>query len=132
MGDWVCMDCGRRAAAAAASCTGCGSQQALLDGSKDDIRSLLCEIDDRRRDKHEARLRWAAVVLSMLVTALLVIFAHRVVLAILPLPAFVNLGITAGGLGILFYSGATRLLPARRRFAWATPRELEPPAQPAP
>ena len=61
--DFVCIQCGRRQPAAE-RCTGCGEDN-LLDLAKDQTRELLMDIDQRLRDRREARLRMLAVAIGI-------------------------------------------------------------------
>ena len=62
------------------------------------------------------------------VFAFLLIFLHEWVAALIPLPLFLRVGIAAALIGIALFNSAQKMFPARRRFEWARPREIEPQA----
>ena len=62
--DHVCTQCGRRQMAAE-RCSGCGSDDGLLDLRDERTRDLLVDMDMRRRDRRETQLRMLAVVIGI-------------------------------------------------------------------
>jgi hypothetical protein len=66
MAKFICVPCALPAEAAG-DCKRCGD--VLLDTSREDVRQLITDIDDRQRRVREQRLTWVAIAAGFVVVA---------------------------------------------------------------
>lgn len=125
---FVCTRCARRQEAAG-SCAQCGADDCVLDLGQRGVCELLTDMDDRRRDVHEARLRWAAVGVAMLLGAAVVVWARWILILVppIPFPFFLRVILLMSVLGVGLLTAAMKLWPARPRFGFARSDEPDPP-----
>lgn len=111
----VCVQCAITTDAPG-ECARCGD--VLLDTSRDDVRELLADIDDRRRRAHEQRMLWLSIACAFVVAIALWSIPgywnariHYFALPML-LDQLLLIGLLSAGLATL----TKRLLPSRPRF----------------
>jgi hypothetical protein len=112
---WVCSECGNCQESGGA-CAACG-EDPLVDAREADVRELLREMDQRRKDRFEGRTLWIAIPFGIALPVV-ILASFPLIFDLVPAPPLLTGVGSMIGVTMVVWIGIRKLFKPKVRFGW--------------